>query len=187
MISGDVIKLASFVVVSAALLFVSRKSLRTFRSHGFFRYFAWECMLAMFLVNMEFWFQIPFSPPQLVSWFLLIVSGVLAVHAAIYLRRHGQPDSSRQDDTLIGLEKTTQLVQQGAYQYIRHPLYASLLYLTWGIFLKHPGWTVGALAAGATGFLVATAKADEAECLRFFGPSYAEYARKTKMFIPFLF
>jgi len=36
-------------------------------------------------------------------------------------------------------------------------------------------------------FLFATAKADEAECIRFFGSSYQAYMKQTKMFVPFLF
>ena len=39
----------------------------------------------------------------------------------------------------------------------------------------------------ATAALVATAKADEAECTRFFGPAYREYMASTKRFVPFLF
>ena len=39
----------------------------------------------------------------------------------------------------------------------------------------------------ATLFLIATARADEAECIPYFGQSYREYMKKTKMFIPLLF
>jgi protein-S-isoprenylcysteine O-methyltransferase Ste14 len=42
------------------------------------------------------------------------------------------------------------------------------------------------LALGATLFLVATARIEEAENVRFFGPSYSEYVKQTKMFIPYL-
>ena len=36
-------------------------------------------------------------------------------------------------------------------------------------------------------FLVFTARADESECIQFFGSAYNEYMKKTKMFIPFVF
>jgi protein-S-isoprenylcysteine O-methyltransferase Ste14 len=39
----------------------------------------------------------------------------------------------------------------------------------------------------ATVFLIATAKADEAECIRFFGAEYQAYMKRTKMFVPFVF
>ena len=45
----------------------------------------------------------------------------------------------------------------------------------------------GVLALAATACLVATAKADEAECLRFFGPDYLAYMKQTKRFVPFVF
>jgi protein-S-isoprenylcysteine O-methyltransferase Ste14 len=43
------------------------------------------------------------------------------------------------------------------------------------------------LALVATTFLIATARADEQECIRFFGGDYQDYMQKTKRFIPFLF
>jgi protein-S-isoprenylcysteine O-methyltransferase Ste14 len=75
----------------------------------------------------------------------------------------------------------------GAYKYIRHPLYSSLLFLAWGVFFKDPSWLGGILALAATIFLVVTAKVEEAEDIRFFGPAYQIYRKQTKMFIPFLF
>jgi protein-S-isoprenylcysteine O-methyltransferase Ste14 len=39
----------------------------------------------------------------------------------------------------------------------------------------------------ATLFLLATAKVEESENVRYFGTAYAEYMKRTKMFIPFLF
>jgi hypothetical protein len=59
--------------------------------------------------------------------------------------------------------------------------------LTWGAFVKLPTGFGALLASAATGFLPATAAADEAECLRFFGAEYAEYRRRTRRFVPFLF
>ena len=98
----------------------------------------------------------------------------------VYLLRHaGKPTDA--------LEATTQLVKSGIYRFIRHPLYASLLFLGWGIFFKSPSLLEGCLAAVSTAFLYATARADEAECLVKFGEDYAEYMKKTRMFIPYIF
>jgi protein-S-isoprenylcysteine O-methyltransferase Ste14 len=87
----------------------------------------------------------------------------------------------------MGIEKTTTLVTSGAYRYIRHPVYGSLLYGTLGVFLKNPSLVAGLLAMTSMGLLVITARVEEAECLEFFGTSYKEYMRRTKMFIPFVF
>jgi protein-S-isoprenylcysteine O-methyltransferase Ste14 len=60
--------------------------------------------------------------------------------------------------------------------------------LAWGIFFKDmTSWAGIGLAAAATFFLTLTAKAEESEDIRFFGPAYQDYMRRTRMFIPFLF
>ena len=79
------------------------------------------------------------------------------------------------------------MVTTGIYRFIRHPLYSSLLYLAWGAFFKDLSWFSGILAFLATVFLYLTARADEAECIRYFGSDYLEYRKHTKLFIPFLF
>jgi protein-S-isoprenylcysteine O-methyltransferase Ste14 len=180
-------ELAGFLIVSAGLLYLSRASLRRPRSHGFYRLFAWECLLGLCLLNLRRWFINPWSIAQLISWLLLLISAGLAIHGAAMLRRRGQPRRDRGDAALIGFERTTVLVAEGAYQYIRHPLYSSLFLLGWGIFFKDLTWLGGALAAAATLFLVITAKTEEAEDLLYFGPAYQAYMRRTKRFIPFLF
>lgn len=181
-------KILLFVLASAVIVYISKASLRNPRSHGFYRFFAWEAILALFLLNVEYWFWNPFSLPQIFSWIFLIASAILVVHAVHLLRMMGKPTAQRNDDeATIGFEKTTNLVVVGAYKYIRHPMYSSLLFLTWGVFFKNPSWSSGILALAATGFLVATGKVEEAEDVRFFGTSYQDYIKQTKMFIPFLF
>jgi protein-S-isoprenylcysteine O-methyltransferase Ste14 len=103
------------------------------------------------------------------------------------LRLLGKPDRERIDPSLVGIEKTTELVTVGIYGYIRHPLYSSLLFLSWGAFFKQPSWAGACLALMATFFLTATAKIEETENMHFFGDVYQTYMEKTKMFIPWLF
>ena len=57
----------AFVGLSGVLAYLSRASLRVPGSHGFYRFFAWECILALFLLNVKVWFQKPFSWYQLLS------------------------------------------------------------------------------------------------------------------------
>ncbi len=183
----NLLKFIVFAGASAGIIYVSWQSLANFRSHGFFRFFAWEAILVLILLNLEFWLHDPFSIHQLVSWPLLFISLFLVVHGMKLLRIVGKPDHKRDDAALVGLEKTTQLVTVGAFKYIRHPLYSSLLFLAWGVFFKRPHWLGGGLAAMATVFLVATSKAEEIENISFFGSAYRDYMKQTKMFIPFLF
>ncbi len=181
-------KWAAFAIATLIIVYISRASLTNPRSHGFFRFFAWECIVALFLLNIDQWFQNPLMPYQLVSWFLLFVCIIPVVWGTLLLKRRGKPVEARAGDpSLLAFEKTTQLVTSGIYAYIRHPLYSSLLLLGWGIFFKIPSWPGIILALAITFFLFLTARADEAECIQYFGSAYQEYMQKTRRFIPFLF
>ena len=176
-----------FVLATTGLIYVSRASLRVPASHGFYRFFAWECLLLLFLLNMRRWVDRPFSSHQLVSWLLLLISLALVVPGISLLRGKGRPKEQQRDIPVIGIEKTTVLVTEGVFRYIRHPLYSSLLFLGWGIFFKRPSWPGALLALAASAFLVLTARAEEAENIRYFGEAYQEYMKRTKMFVPFVF
>jgi len=176
-----------FVLASIELAYVSRASLLKPRSHGFYRFLAWEGILALALLNVGVWFRHPFSWHQLISWALLAIAAFLVIHGAFLLRLMGKPDERRNETPMIAFEKTTTLVTAGAYRYIRHPLYSSLLFLAWGIFFKDPSLPGGLLGIAVTLALVVTARVEEAEDIRFFGQPYRDYMRRTKMLIPFLF
>jgi protein-S-isoprenylcysteine O-methyltransferase Ste14 len=177
----------AFGVVTLLLVYVSRASLRNLRLHGFYRFFAWELIAVLVILNLDDWFVAVLSWHQLISWVLLGLSIFLVIHGVRLLRLIGKPDARRADEGLISVEKTTQLVTVGAYQFIRHPLYSSLLCLAWGAFFKSPSWIGSLLAIGASLFLTLTAKAEEAENSRYFGPMYQAYMKRTKMFIPYVF
>jgi protein-S-isoprenylcysteine O-methyltransferase Ste14 len=182
------LELLIFLAGSGFFIYVSRNALRNPRSHGFYRFFAWEMMLALVLINFPMWTVDPFSPRQIVSWGLLLGSVVLVIEAVRLLKAIGRPDTAeRPDAELFAFEKTSALVTDGIFRYIRHPMYAALLYLTWGAYLKDISLASTLLAAGASIALLITALRDEAECLQHFGAVYAEYMLKSKRFLPFVF
>lgn len=180
-------KFLAFLVLTSLLLYISRAALSVPRSHGFYRFFAWEFILALILLNLNKWFEDPLSRHQIISWILLFLSLVPLAFGVPTLVKQGKSTAKRAGEPqLLAFEKTSALVTSGIYGYIRHPLYSSLLLLAWGVFFKAPyGWGIP-LVLGATIFLVLTAKADEAECIRFFGSAYSEYMKRTRMFIPFV-
>ncbi len=181
-------RVAIFFAASAAIVPLSWRSLRDFRAHGFYRFFAFELLAALILANAPVWFRDPLSARQLVSWLLGIASIGLAIEGFRLLRLIGRPTPTAARSTNLAFENTTTLVMVGAYRWIRHPLYASLLALVWCAYLKNP-WALGgmALALAATGFLFATAIAEEKENLTGFGAPYAAYMKRTRRFVPFLF
>ena len=181
-------RFAVFLVVSAAIIRLSWRSLKHWRSHGFYRFFAFELLSALILLNFPVWFRDPLSARQLVSWFLGAVSMGLAIEAFRLLRLVGRPTSRAARGTNLAFENTTNLVTVGVYRFIRHPAYGSLLSLVWCAYLKSPSAISGiVLALGASGFLIATSLAEERENLRSFGGAYADYMKRTRRFVPFLF
>ncbi len=77
------------------------------------------------------------------------------------------------------------IVRSGPYRYIRHPIYAAVLYFAWAGIFSHPG-TVNVLL----GMLVIAGAVlrmfPEEKLLLDMYPHYAEYARQTKRIIPYL-
>jgi|SRR5271157_589251 len=177
-----------FAVGSIILIGISWISLHHPNSHGFYRFCAWEAILALIVINASNWFRDWLAWYQIISWILLFACIVPLVFGVQSLRTRGKPNKDeRPDPQLLSFERTTKLVRSGIYKYIRHPLYGSLSLLAWGVFFKAPDQTGITLALLATLFLNATAKADEAECLQIFGTDYQEYIKQTKMFIPYVF
>ena len=184
---AEALKLRIFLVVSAAIVALSWKSLRNPRFHGFFRFFALEFILLLILFNIEHWFVEPFAPRQIASWMLLLISLLLAMQSFYLFRRLGKPGGRVEGSPNLKFENTTQLVRSGAYKYIRHPMYCSLLLFAGGAFLKDASTLYTILAFGVPIFLYATAKVEERENIQRFGKEYEEYIKGTKMFLPFLF
>jgi protein-S-isoprenylcysteine O-methyltransferase Ste14 len=83
-------------------------------------------------------------------------------------------------------ENTTRLVTVGAYRYIRHPLYCSILLGGTGAFFKQPTWLGLGLFSVVVAFVYATARVEEGENIKRFGEAYQEYMERTKMFLPYL-
>jgi len=181
------LELVVFLLGSLGFVLLSSHALTKPHSHGFPRFFAFEAILGLVVLNTAFWFVEPLSLAQIASWALLLNSAFLAVHAFWVLRQYGKPDKSIQDTSRLALEKTTHLVTGGPYRFIRHPMYASLMCFTWGVFLKQISLLSGLLVILASLALYTTAIFEERENLRNFGNQYVEYMHRTRRFIPFLF
>ena len=153
-------------------------SIREKRHHGIPRFFSFESIFILILLNYKVWFRDPFSLFQILSWIMLISSLYPGIAGFLLLKNHGRSEN--------GLENTSVLVRKGIYKYIRHPLYCSLLLLGTGIMLKDPGDLQ--LIAGAINILAIyfTARVEEREMIQKFGEPYIQYMWETRMFIPYL-
>lgn len=170
-----------YVLISGTigiLLFSWFLSLRFGRYHGIARFFAFESIFILLLLNARHWFSEPFSLVHIVSWCLLIFSVYPAVAGYILLKRKGQPS--------VNFENTSVLVKTGIYSLIRHPLYLSVFLFGTGVMLKEPGTLQ--LVLGTVNLLAVyiTARIEEGEMISKFGNDYRGYMKETKMFIPYV-
>ena len=177
----------AFGILSLPIIALSWRTLTKLKSHGFYRFFSWECILWLLISNLRYWFIDPFCIRQVFAWVFLFIALYLIIAGVILLRKFGKPNQNRNEKGLYQFEKTSELIDTGLYRYIRHPLYASLLFLTWGILLKQITVSLFLISLISTIFLYLTALSDEKECLKYFGEKYKGYMKQTKMFIPFLF
>ena len=176
-----------FLILSVPIIIFSWRTLFTVKSHGFYRFFAWECMAWLLASNIKLWFYDWLSVNQIFSWIILIIAAYMVIAGMILMKNVGKPSKNRATDTLFEFEQTTELIDIGIFKYIRHPLYGSLILLTWGIFLKKPTIELFVVSVIASIFLYLTARFDEKECIAYFGDKYRQYMRRSKMFIPYLF
>jgi protein-S-isoprenylcysteine O-methyltransferase Ste14 len=153
-------------------------SIKYKRYHGIARFFAFESVFILVLLNYRIWFTNPFSPLQLISWVLLTFSAYVVITGYLLLKRKGKPS--------VNFENTSQLVKTGIYKYIRHPLYLSVFLLGTGVLLKDPAPLQ--LVFGLVNFIAVwiTARIEEKEMISKFGDEYLLYMKETKMFIPFI-
>lgn len=181
------IRIALFILLSLLLIVFSWRPLHHPRSHGFYRFFAFEGILLLILMNVSFWFRDPLTPLQLISWAFLFFSALFVCQGFCLLRKSAGSRDRENTPSNLAFENTVKLVTHGIYKYIRHPMYSSLLLLAWGVLLKHVTVYGIFTVLITTGFLMATAKTEERENIAFFGSGYQEYMKRTKMFIPCLF
>lgn len=175
-----------FLVGTLGLVRISWKPLHNPKCHGFYRFFAFEGILLLVLFNQPYWFAHWYAPNQIVSWLLLASSILFVVQGVRMLRMVGGSGTRAEAPENFAFENTVNLVTSGIYRYIRHPMYSSLLLLAWGAFFKHFSLPAMVLIAVTTVFLVIAGIIEEKENLAFFGPTYREYRKTTKMFLPFL-
>jgi len=168
-----------FLVISVLLIvFTGWFSIIKKRYHGIPRFFAFECIAALVLLNLHPWFRNIFSWNQVISWILLFWATLFAVIGFYQLESRGKPQGD--------FENTSKLVTSGIYHWIRHPLYASLFILGFGISFKEITFLNYTLAILNAAGMFFTATIEEREMIAKFGEDYNIYMKNSWMFIPYL-
>ena len=118
--------------------------------------------------------------PAIVPWF-----GVAMMAAALWLFWRSHADLGQNWSVTLELRKDHQLVTDGIYRSIRHPMYAAiwLFSLAQGLLLQNwlAGWS--AFIAFAIMYFVRTPHEERMMC-EFFGQEYSDYMKRTGRLFP---
>jgi protein-S-isoprenylcysteine O-methyltransferase Ste14 len=175
-----------FAAIGIIIIIFSKHVIFRPSSHGFYRFFGWMSIAWLLANNYPGWFDDFFSVHKICSSILLLYSTFLIIAGIVLMKTKGKAHESRQDNSLYSFERTTELIETGLYKYIRHPLYSSLVFLTWGICLRNPDLILIIISAFGTFFFFATMLVEEKENIAYFGDKYKAYMKRSKMCIPFL-
>jgi len=118
--------------------------------------------------------------PPFVPW-----CGALLMAPALWLFYRSHADLGRNWSVTLELRTGHQVVEQGVYRSIRHPMYASIFLwdLAQGLLLQNwlAGW--GAFVTFAVMYLVRTPREERMMC-EFFGQEYRDYMQQTGRLCP---
>ena len=181
------VQISVFIIASVFLIIISWQSLRNPQHHGFYRFFAFEYIVVLVIINAPFWFLKPFSLLQIISWLVLFLSLFVVVQGFYFLKKKGDPKSRNLETANYQFEDTANLVDSGIYKYIRHPMYSSLILLAVGTLPKNVTIIGIVLTILIIIFIIVTAKIEEKENILFFGSAYQDYMKKSKMLFPFIY
>ena len=121
-----------------------------------------------------------YARPDWIGWV-----GVVLFFDAIILLYFSHAHLGKNWSPVLGIQKDQQLITQGIYQYIRHPMYAA--HLLWAIaqIMILPNWIAGFsfIVAMVPHYLLRVGR-EENMMLDQFGEEYASYMKKTGRIIP---
>jgi protein-S-isoprenylcysteine O-methyltransferase Ste14 len=112
-------------------------------------------------------------------------AGVLCLVGGLWWFQRSHSDLGTYWSVTLELRENHRLITQGAYHYVRHPMYAALFLYAIGQALVLPNWVAGPSYFVAFGILFACRiRAEERMMLETFGDEYAAYMARTKLLVP---
>jgi protein-S-isoprenylcysteine O-methyltransferase Ste14 len=108
----------------------------------------------------------------------LVASAICGIAGLMRLGRNLTPFSKPSNET--------QLVQHGIYGLMRHPLYTAVIWAAMGWSLIWQSWPALATSLALAAFFDAKARHEE-RWLRQKFPDYADYERRVRRFIPWIY
>lgn len=114
-----------------------------------------------------------------------LVGGVTCLVIGLWLFYRSHADLGTNWSITLELRERHQLITQGVYRYIRHPMYLALVLYAVGQALVIPNWVAGPAPLITFAILfVLRVGAEERMMVEAFGDEYAAYSARTKRLIP---
>jgi len=114
-----------------------------------------------------------------------LAGGVMYFAAGLWLFHRSHADLGGNWSITLQVRENHQLITDGVYRRIRHPMYSSLFLYSVGQMLALPNWFAGPSYLVTFGILFALrVRAEERMMLGQFGDAYAAYMAKTKRLVP---
>jgi protein-S-isoprenylcysteine O-methyltransferase Ste14 len=142
----------------------------------------------LFFVSLAYvlWKPLPFQLQWLLQLLFVLVGGVV-YYASLALYLWGLRTLGLNFNTSSGfgvrLQQDHQLVTQGPYAYIRHPMYLAVILACWGGLLLYYTWTMLVFAVMMLGLIYRAGKEEEA-LTQAFGEEWEAYKRDVPGWIP---
>ena len=116
---------------------------------------------------------------------LPLLAGVACLAVGLWLFARSHADLGTNWSITLEVRENHQLVTQGIYRRLRHPMYSALLLYSLGQTLVVPNWVAGPSYGVAMALLFALrVGAEERMMLEEFGKDYQAYMARTKRLIP---
>jgi protein-S-isoprenylcysteine O-methyltransferase Ste14 len=113
------------------------------------------------------------------------VAGILCLVVGLWLFYRSHADLGTNWSITLEVREGHQLVTEGIYRHVRHPMYVALLLYSVGQALVLPNWVAGPSYLVTFGLLFALRVGREEELmLEEFGQDYAAYMARTKRLVP---
>lgn len=124
---------------------------------------------------------LPPWPSALSPWagkLLLALGGVLSLGAGLKLGTNLTPLPHPREGAI--------LVEDGLYRLVRHPIYLGVILMAWGWTLQVQGWLQLAWTLALMVLFDLKARREEVWLMQRF-PAYADYRRRVRRLIPFIY
>ena len=116
---------------------------------------------------------------------LPFIAGTVCLAVGLWLFHESHADLGTNWSITLEVRESHQLVTEGIYRQVRHPMYLALLLYSLGQALVLPNWVAGPSYLVAFGLLFALRVGPEERMMREeFGKDYEAYMARTKRLVP---